>query len=170
MNQDRREWTRQAVIDGIRRTRTWTEGWRSHYASVFDLSKRALEGDYTPAELVTDAVAVWANAASMIWGFGQDLDEGLDFEVDEVAESVGPRYIPVPKWMVGAPKPDSVTPARGVTGNANDLTVLNVVVRVEGPRLTVALVRLRDRQPVTEGDYRMRFGTEEIAFSVKAAV
>jgi hypothetical protein len=168
VERDRRERARQAVVDGVRRTRKWTEGWQNHYASYFEVSKRALEGGYTPAELVADAVALWTNASSMLWGFGMDLDEGLDFEVDEVAEAVGPRYIPVPKWMVGPPEPYSVELARATGHAGNDLTKNNVVVRVEGQRLTVALVGLR--QPVTEGDYRMKFGAEEIPFSVKLTV
>jgi hypothetical protein len=154
------------VVDGIRRTRKWTEGWQNYYATCFEVSKRALEGGYTPAELVADTLAHWTNAWTMLWGFGTDLDEGLDFEVDEVTEAVGPRYIPVPKWMVRAGQPDSVTLARGATGSRHELTKENVVVRVEGTQLKVTLVGLKDRQSVTKGDYLMKFGAEEIPFSV----
>jgi hypothetical protein len=158
------------VLDGIRRTRKWTEAWQNHYASCVEVSKRALEGGYGPAEFVSDTVALWTNASAMLWGCGMDLDEGLDFEVDDSAEAVGPRYIPVPKWFAGAGKPDSVTLAGAAIGDPNALARDNVVVRVEGSRLTVSLVKLKDRQVVTKGDYRMRFGTEEIPFSVKPTV
>jgi hypothetical protein len=63
---------------------------------------------------------------------------GLTFEIDPLAESAGPRYVPIPKDF--PPKPTHNV-AR-VSGSGN-LAPDNVVVRVESGRLSVTIVGLQ---------------------------
>ncbi len=62
---------------------------------------------------------------------------GLSFAIDSVAESAGPRYLPVPKGF-----PESPTHAVAPVSGSGKLTADNVMVRVESGRLSVTLVGL----------------------------
>jgi hypothetical protein len=62
---------------------------------------------------------------------------GLTFEIDPLAESAGPRYVPIPKDF--PPKPTHNV-AR-VSGSGN-LAPENVMVRIESGRLSVTIVGL----------------------------